>query len=92
MRGAGFLLWGWQQDVGRNLLERFSPWLCWRKILFSGIRVSASPRKSEDFSKISFIPIGGSWKRIILNTFEKLSLSVCSQIPILPLFFPLTLD
>jgi hypothetical protein len=92
MRGAGFLPWGWQQDVGRNLLERFSPWLSWRKNLFSGIRVSGPPRKLEDFSKISFIPISSSWKRIILNTFEKFSFSVCSEIPILLLFFPLTLD
>jgi hypothetical protein len=50
------------------------------------------PRNSEDFSKISFILIGGSWNRSILNTFEKLSFSVCSEIPILLLFFPLTLD
>jgi hypothetical protein len=92
MRGAGFLPWGWQQDVGRTLLGRFSPWLSWRKYLFLGIRVSWLPRKSEDFSKKSIIPIDGSWKRIILNTMEKLSLSVCSEIPILLLFFPLTLD
>jgi hypothetical protein len=92
MLGAGFLPWGWQQDVGRNLLERFCPWLSWRKNLFVGIRVSGSPRKSEDFSKISFIPIGSSWERIILNTFEKLWLSVYSEILISLLFFPLTLD
>jgi hypothetical protein len=61
-------------------------------MFFSGIRVSWLPRNLEDFSKISFILIGGSWKRIILNTFEQLSLSVYSEIPILLLFFPLTLD
>jgi len=92
MRGAGFLPWVWQGDVGRNLLERFPPWLSWRKILFSGIRVSWLPRNSEDFSKISFILIGGSWKRSILNIFEKLSFSIYSEIPILLLLFLLTLD
>jgi hypothetical protein len=61
-------------------------------MFFSGIRVSGLPRNLEDFSKISFILIGGSWKRIILNTFKQLSLSVYSEIPILLLFFPLTLD
>ena len=92
MRGAGFLLWGWQGDVGRNPRERFSLWLSWRNILFSGIRVSGSPRNLEDFSKNSFILIGGSWKKRILNTFEKPSFSVYSEIPIVLLFFPLTLD
>lgn len=92
MRGAGFQLWGWQGDVGRNLLERFCPWLSWRKNLFSGIRVSGFSRKLDDFCKKSFIPICGSWKKIILNRFEKLSSSVYSEIPISLLFFPLALD
>jgi hypothetical protein len=92
MRGEGFLPWGWQQDVGRSLRERFCPWLSWRKLFFPGIRVSGSPWKSGDFSKKYFPPIAGSWKRIILNTFEQLWLSVYSEIPILLLLFSLTLD
>jgi hypothetical protein len=92
MRGEGFPRWQGLPEAGNGCSLSMTPWESQRKILFSGVRVSGLPRKSEDCSKKSFIPIDGSWKRITLNTFEKLLFSIYSEFSILLLFLPLPLD